>query len=101
MLPRRNFAQGKRPVRNSLISQIIKRLARDGTLKAIAPLVHSDGCVNTVAKLIGEIQRAAINQAELQIIVDARASDLNPALNQEIEGGAVSPEHSIPLQIDF
>jgi len=101
LAPRIAIDQEELPVRRSLISQIIKRLARTGTLKAIAPLAHSDGCVNTVAKLIGEIQRAAIDQAELQTIVDARARDQYPALNQEIEGGAAATEHPIPLQIDF
>jgi ATP-dependent helicase/DNAse subunit B len=97
LAPRIAIDQEELPERRSLISQIIKRLARDGRLKAIAPLAHSDGCVNTVTKLIGEIQRAAINQAELQTIVDARARDQYPELDQEEGGG----ERAIPLQIDF
>ena len=101
LAPRIAIDQEELPVRRSLISQIIKRQARDGTLKAIAPLAHSDGCVNTIAKLIGEIQRAAINQAELQTIVDARARDQYLELDQENRGGAVAAEHPIPLQIDF
>jgi len=41
------------PLRRSLISQIIKQLSAAGKLKAIRPLANRDGCVNTVATLIG------------------------------------------------
>src|SRR5262249_20747527 len=47
------------PLRRSLISQIIKQLSAAGKLSAMKPLVNHDGCVNTIASLIGELQRAA------------------------------------------
>ena len=42
--------QEELPLRRSLISQIIKRLAREGRLRAIAPLAHRDGCIKTCAR---------------------------------------------------
>lgn len=99
LAPRIAIDQEDLPVRRSIISQIIKRLAREGRLKAIAPLAHSDGCVNTIAKLIGEIQRAAVSAAELQAIVDARARDQNPASDQDTSD--TSSGQGISLQIDF
>ncbi|MEK6321435.1 MAG: PD-(D/E)XK nuclease family protein [Acidobacteriota bacterium] len=101
LAPRIAIDQEELPVRRSLISQIIKRLAREGRLRAIAPLAHRDGCINTIAKLIGEIQRAAKTQAEFNAIVEARARDLYPTLAQESSGSTAATEHPIPLQIDF
>ena len=63
------------PVRRTLISQIIKQLGSAGELKAIRPLAHRDGCVNTVASLIGELQRAGKTAEEFQSIIDLRAQD--------------------------
>ena len=80
------------PLKRSLIAQIIRRLAQTGSLKAIAPLAHSEGCVNSVASLVGEIQRAAKTPVELESIVQARARDLN---EHPAEQG------TIPRQIDF
>src|SRR3989442_8585639 len=57
LAPRIALDREELPLKRSLISQIIKRLAREGRLKAIAPLPHRDGCINTIATLIGEIQR--------------------------------------------
>lgn len=101
LAPRIAIDQEELPVRRSLISQIIKRLAREGRLRAIAPLAHRDGCINTIATLIGEIQRAAKSQAEFNAIVEARARDLYPALAQESNDPSDPAEHPIPLQIDF
>src|SRR5205807_3369310 len=64
------------PLRRSLISEIIKQLSFAGKLKAIKPLANSDGCVNTVASLIGEIQRAGKTAADFAAVIEARANDL-------------------------
>jgi len=64
------------PLRRSLISQIIKQLSFAGKLKAIKPLANSDGCVNTIASLIGEIQRAGKTAADFAAVIEARANDL-------------------------
>ena len=63
------------PLRRSLISQIIKQLSAAGRLKAMKPLANSDGCVNTVASLIGEIQRAGKTAAEFHDVIELRAND--------------------------
>src|SRR5207237_5477650 len=63
------------PLRRTLISQIIKQLGSAGKLKAIRPLAHRDGCVNTVASLIGELQRAGKTPEEFQNIIELRAQD--------------------------
>lgn len=99
LAPRIAIDQPEIPLRRSLISQIIKRLAREGRLRAIGPLAHRDGCINTVTTLIGEIQRAAKSQAEFNAIIEARARDLYPALAEQSSERAA--EHPIPLQIDF
>ncbi len=78
------------PLKHSLISQILLRLKAQGKLNAIGPLALSDGCVNTIAKLIGELERAAKTAAELKAIVESRAQD------REAQATA-----SVPLQIDF
>ena len=98
LTPRIAIDQEELPLTRSLISQIIKRLAHEGVLRAIAPLAHRDGCINTIATLIGEIQRAAKSPAEFNAIVEARARDLYPNLVQESDDTA---KHPIPLQIDF
>jgi ATP-dependent helicase/DNAse subunit B len=77
------------PLQRSLVSQILARLKAQGKLKAIAPLAHSDGCVNTIVKLIGEMQRAAKSPAEVRAILEER-------------GGPAPPTSvTVPLQIDF
>ncbi|MEK6286350.1 MAG: PD-(D/E)XK nuclease family protein [Acidobacteriota bacterium] len=100
LAPRIAIDQEELPLKRSLLSQIVKRLAREGSLKAIAPLAHRDGCINTIATLIGEIQRAARTPAEFNAIIDARARDL-----YQMSGGASDPSvptgQTIPLQIDF
>jgi ATP-dependent helicase/nuclease subunit B len=101
LIPRTAIDQAELPVRRSLISQIIKRLAREGRLRAIGPLAHRDGCINTIATLIGEIQRAAKSQAEFNAIVEARARDLYPTLVRDDDDSSDPTEQAIPLQIDF
>ncbi len=78
------------PLKRSLISQILMRLKAQGKLNAIGPLASSEGCVNTVAKLLGELERAAKTAAELREIVESRSLD-----------GQTLPTANVPLQIDF
>lgn len=63
------------PLRHSLISQIIKQLADAGRLPAIKRLANRDGCVNTIATLIGELQRAGKTSEEFASIVESRAAE--------------------------
>jgi ATP-dependent helicase/DNAse subunit B len=100
LAPRIAIDREELPLKRSLISQIIKRLARDGKLKAIAPLANREGCINTIATLIGEIQRAARTPAEFDAIIDARARDLYPADRRDSDSSAAT-EQPVPLQIDF
>ena len=73
--PRVAIDREELPLRRSLISQIIKQLGAAGKLKAIRPLVNRDGCVNTMASLIGELQRAGKTPEEFQLAIDARAGE--------------------------
>jgi ATP-dependent helicase/DNAse subunit B len=63
------------PLRKSLISQIIKQLSASGRLKAIKPLANRDGCVNTIAALIGELQRAGKTSDEFGNAIEEREYD--------------------------
>ncbi len=76
LTPRVAIDREELPLRRSLISQIIKQLSAAGKLKAIKPLANRDGCVNTIATLIGELQRAGKTPDEFQKVVDERASDV-------------------------
>ncbi|PYS74329.1 MAG: hypothetical protein DMF69_02085, partial [Acidobacteria bacterium] len=64
------------PLKRSLISQILSRLREAKKLTAIAPLAGSEGCVNSIATLIGEIQRAAKTPDEVAAIIASRTHDL-------------------------
>jgi ATP-dependent helicase/DNAse subunit B len=63
------------PLRKSLISQIVKQLSAAGQLNAIQPLANRDGCVNTIASLIGELQRAGKTSSEFSEAIAARANE--------------------------
>jgi ATP-dependent helicase/DNAse subunit B len=80
--PRVAIDREELPLRRSLISQIIKQLSAAGKLKAIRPLANREGCVNTIASLIGELQRAGKTPAEFQTAVDARAGEYGDADNE-------------------
>jgi ATP-dependent helicase/DNAse subunit B len=82
------------PLRRSLISQIIQQLAADGRLPAIKPLAHRDGCVNTIASLIGELQRAGKSPDEFRDAVEARRSESQVS-------SVKSPASSPKSQADF
>lgn len=76
--PRVPIDREELPLRHSLISQIIKRLAEAGRLPAIKRLANRDGCVNTIATLIGELQRAGKTAAEFARIVESRTAESGP-----------------------
>lgn len=92
LAPRIPIDRDELPLKRSLISRVMSRLLSEAKLKALAPLAHREGCVNTVARLIGEIQRAAKSPVEFAYIVEARARDFYQSAE------AVS---TIPRQIDF
>ncbi|HEY8224825.1 MAG TPA: PD-(D/E)XK nuclease family protein [Pyrinomonadaceae bacterium] len=76
LTPRIPIDRDELPLKRSLISQVLARLQATGQLKALAPLASRDGCVNTIASLIGEIQRAGKTAEELAAIVAQRKQDL-------------------------
>ena len=86
LLTRTPIDREELPLRHSLISQIIKQLADGGKLTAIKPLAHRDGCVNTIASLIGEIQRAGKIPDEFREAIERR----------ELEGGGSSFQGQSP-----
>ena len=75
LAPRVAIDREELPLRRSLVSQIIKNLGVTGKLKAIMPLANRAGCVNTIASLIGELQRAGKTPEEFRKVVDLRADD--------------------------
>jgi ATP-dependent helicase/DNAse subunit B len=96
--PRVAIDREELPLRRSLISQIIKQLSAAGRLKAIRPLANRDGCVNTIASLIGELQRAGKTPAEFQTAIDARAGEYGDADN---EGDTLKLVGQPRSQLDF
>jgi len=93
LTPRVPIDRDELPLKRSLISQILARLTATGQLKAIAPLASREGCINTIATLIGEIERAAKSPAEVTEIIAARTHDLAPQTNAIRRG--------VHTQIDF
>ena len=75
LAPRIAIDREELPLRRSLISQIIKQLSAAGKLKAIRPLANRDGCVNTIATLIGELQRAGKTPDEFRKVVEEREAE--------------------------
>ena len=97
--PRVPIDQDELPLKRSLVSQILARLMATGQLKAIAPLANREGCVNTIATLIGELERSAKSPAEVAEIVAARINDLSP---DEITGKTLpKTERGVHTQHDF
>jgi ATP-dependent helicase/DNAse subunit B len=90
------------PLRKSLISQIIKQLSASGRLRAIRPLANRDGCVNTIATLIGELQRAGKTPEEFAQAIDERGLD---DVNAQTQNSKLKTQNSIDptprSQIDF
>jgi len=81
------------PLRKSLISQIIKQLSSSGRLQAIKPLANRDGCVNTIASLIGELQRAGKTAEEFALAIQDRELQANE--NQSPDSKLQSPESKV------
>src|SRR6185295_19686175 len=65
------------PLRRSLISQIIKQLSAAGRLSGMKSLANRDGCVNTIAALIGELQRACKTAQDFQNVIEERESEIH------------------------
>lgn len=82
LAPRIPIDRDELPLKRSLVSQVLAQLTAAGQLKAIGPLAGREGCVNTIATLIGEIERAAKSPAEIVEIISARTRDLVPNVNQ-------------------
>jgi ATP-dependent helicase/DNAse subunit B len=64
------------PLKRSLVAQVLRHLSATDQLKSLAPLARREGCVNSVATLLGEIQRAARTPEEVTKIITERAQDL-------------------------
>jgi len=96
--PRVPIDQDELPLKRSLVSQILARLTATGQLRAIGPLANREGCVNTIATLIGEIERAAKSPAEMAEIIAARTSDLTPETGKTPRAQTERGAHA---QIDF
>jgi ATP-dependent helicase/DNAse subunit B len=76
LTPRIPIDRDELPLKRSLISQVLLHLLATNQLKAFAPLATREGCVNSIATLLGEIQRAARTPAELIDILTTRARDI-------------------------
>ncbi|HEV2829222.1 MAG TPA: PD-(D/E)XK nuclease family protein, partial [Pyrinomonadaceae bacterium] len=85
--PRVAIDREEMPLKRSLVSQILARLMATGQLKAIGPLANREGCVNTIATLLGEIERSAKSATEVAEIIAARTSDLAPETKRRTERG--------------
>ncbi len=95
--PRVALDREELPLRRSLISQIIKQLGAAGRLRAIKPLANRDGCVNTIASLIGELQRAGKTPEEFQSAVEGRAAESGTEVSEQSGRSNKSPRS----QLDF
>ena len=98
LAPRLPIDQEELPLKRSLVSQILARLTATGQLKAIGPLANREGCVSTIATLIGEIERAAKSPAEVAKIIADRTNDLAP---QTAQASRKKTERVLHTQNDF
>jgi ATP-dependent helicase/DNAse subunit B len=87
------------PLKRSLVSQILKRLAEQNKLKALDRLAAREGCVNSIATLIGEIQRAGKRSEDFAEIVARRVGDTD--VNEGPAAVRQDASQIIPRQIDF
>ena len=100
--PRVAIDREELPLRRSLISQIIKQLGAAGKLKAIRPLANRDGCVNTIASLIGELQRAGKTPQEFQAVIESRTAELESQVpSPKPQTNSKSQISSLKSQADF
>ncbi len=98
LVPRVPIDREELPLKRSLVSQILARLSAMGQLKAIGPLAHREGCVNTIATLIGELERTAKSPPEVAAIIATRSSDLAGDTGKTRTGHSLEVVHS---QVDF
>ncbi len=98
LAPRVLIDREELPLKRSLVSQILSRLMATGKLQAIGPLANREGCVSTIATLIGEIERAAKSPAEVAEIIAARTSDL---ASQPGQASRKKTERVLHTQNDF
>ncbi|HSQ20007.1 MAG TPA: hypothetical protein VLR92_06495, partial [Blastocatellia bacterium] len=99
LAPRIAIDQEDLPLKRSLISQTIKRLARETQLRAITPLAQREGCINSVASLLGEIQRAGKTSQEFAAIVEARARDFYEP--DKDHTGGTSQDHAADCSVQL
>lgn len=103
--PRMPIDREEFPLKRGLISQLLVRLKTEGKLKAIAPLANREGCINTIATLIGEIQRAGKTPAEFADIVAKRVQDFagTDGINTSASPADTAAAHArlIHPQVDF
>jgi ATP-dependent helicase/DNAse subunit B len=99
LAPRTPIDREELPLRHSLVSQIIKQLSSAGKLTAIKLLANRDGCVNTVASLIGEIQRAGKTPDEFREAIERREIEAQPATSKV--PSPKSQDQSPKAQLDF
>jgi ATP-dependent helicase/DNAse subunit B len=98
LAPRVPIDREELPLRHSLISQIIKQLAEARQIPAIQRLANRDGCVSTVASLIGELQRAGKTAEEFRAIIDSRAvEDHSPKTKDERSKSQADFDHDVAL----
>lgn len=97
--PRIPIDQEELPLKRSLVSQILANLMAAGALKAIGPLANRDGCVNSIATLIGEIERAAKSPAEVAEIIAARTSDLAPLREAQEQTGRIHTQNDFDREV--
>jgi ATP-dependent helicase/DNAse subunit B len=97
--PRVPIDREELPLKRSLISQILANLTASGRLKAIGPLANREGCVNSIATLIGEIERAAKSPAEVSEIIATRTRDF---LNQaDPKGSRLHTQNDFDQEVEL
>jgi ATP-dependent helicase/DNAse subunit B len=97
--PRVPIDQEEMPLKRALVSQILSRLTAVGRLQAIAPLGNREGCVNTIATLLGEIERSAKSAVEVAEIIAARSSDM--AQHDEARRGGLHTQNDFDREVSL
>ena len=86
LTPRLRIDTSDSPIRRNLVALLLQKLAAEGKLGSIAPLVHKEGCATTVERLLGEFQRAGTSAAAFQHIIELRANDHLSLHDDEADG---------------
>jgi ATP-dependent helicase/DNAse subunit B len=82
------------PLKRSLIAQILHACC---TVEGYRATCCREGCVNTIATLLGELQRAAKTPAEVAEIVAARTLDLSPQSLPERTASQIDFDNEVAL----